>query len=350
MKISDLEFYCVAVPRSDSAERIRSLLLRIASDTGLEGWGEARLDWRPAELDDRRQALLPLLSGRNVYDTEELLELDALRPAALKSALEMALWDLIGREAHQPIAHFLGGIYRARVPISVRLPAADPQAMAQRARELSDHGFYTQFVTTVGRVAEDIPRITALAEGVGDRVEFCVDGQNQFDLENAAELCFQLERLSGIRYLIDPIRDGDMELFSYLRRQTSLPLGLQRSVRSPGDVLQVARSGAARLTIIEFDRVGGLSAARKCAAVAEAGDAQCAMSTWCSVGPAVAATLQIAAAVPRFSLANDCVYHELRDDILAERLDVNDGMITVPKGPGLGLEVDRAKVERYLIT
>lgn len=350
MKISDLEFYCVAVPRSDSAQRVRSLVVRVASETGQEGWGEGGLDWRPSELDQRRQALLPLLSGRNVFDIEELLELDALRSSALKSALEMALWDLIGRATRRPICHYFGGVYRARVPVSVRLPSADPQAMAQRSRELSAHGFHAQVITALGRVDEDSARVAALLDAVGDRLDLYLDAMNHFDLDQAVELCFQLEKTRRVRYVIDPIRDGDIELTSYLRRQTSLPLALQRSIRSSADVLHVVRSGAARLTIIDLDRVGGLTAARKCAAVAEAADTPCALAAPRSCGPAIAAMLQIASAVPRFSMANECGYHELRDDVLAERLEINDGMIAVAEGPGFGVEIDRAKLESYLVT
>ena len=74
------------------------------------------------------------------------------------------------------------------------------------------------------------------------------------------------------------------------------------------------------------------------------------MASGPSLGIAVAAMLQVAAATPAFSCSNESAYHELQDDLLAESPEVVDGMIAVPEGPGLGVEIDRAKVERYQVT
>src|SRR5208283_5752037 len=97
------------------------LLVRLTTASGLEGWGEAGLGWRPAELAARRDALRAVLAGRSVYDIEELHALDALSPAPLRAAVEMAVWDLLGRVLRQPLCNLLGGYYRRRIPVSVRL-------------------------------------------------------------------------------------------------------------------------------------------------------------------------------------------------------------------------------------
>src|SRR3954453_9912088 len=105
MKISDLEFYLVAGPSTEPPHRVRSLVVRLVCDTGLEGWGEAPLEWRPSELEERRHSILPMIAGRSLFDVEELLAVDAVRPTALKSAMEMASWDAIGRAIGEPICH-----------------------------------------------------------------------------------------------------------------------------------------------------------------------------------------------------------------------------------------------------
>ena len=68
-----------------------------------------------------------MLAGRSVYDIEELHALEALSPAALRSAIEMAVWDLLGRVLRQPLCNLLGGYYRRRVPVSVRLAGLPPE-------------------------------------------------------------------------------------------------------------------------------------------------------------------------------------------------------------------------------
>ena len=95
MKVSDVEFSAVEIPRNDSGTPIRSLLVCLTTDSGEEGWGEAPLTWRVSELADRRKVLLPLLAGRNVFDIEELLAADWLTEPGLRCALEMAALDLV---------------------------------------------------------------------------------------------------------------------------------------------------------------------------------------------------------------------------------------------------------------
>src|SRR5947209_615482 len=114
MHISDLELFIIELPGSGGA--VRSLVVRLAADTGLEGWGEMRKAWRAGELAARRGALLSVLAGREVFDVESILALDALADRALACGLEMALWDLIARAARQPLCHLLGGGYRGRIP------------------------------------------------------------------------------------------------------------------------------------------------------------------------------------------------------------------------------------------
>lgn len=90
-----------------------------------------------------------------------------------------------------------------------------------------------------------------------------------------------------------------------------------------------------------------MTAARKCAAVAEAAGARASLGCGPSPGLGAAAMLQLVAATPALASCNECGYHQLRDDVLCERLEIIDGMMTVPQGPGLGVTVDRAKIDRY---
>ena len=89
--------------------------------------------------------------------------------------------------------------------------------------------------------------------------------------------------------------------------------------------------------------------ARECAAVAKAGGIPASLGGGPALGVATAAMLQLAASTPAFLGQNESEYHQLQDDLLVEPLEIVDGMITVPQAPGLGVEVDRAKVERYQV-
>lgn len=349
MTINDLEFSLAEIERTESDQPVRSLLVRLATDSGLEGWGESGIAWRPAELSPRRDALLAVLAGRSIFDIEELHTLEVLSNAPLRCGVEMAFWDLVGRAAGQPLCHLFGGGYRRRIPLAVRLGVAPGQQVAQLARELADQGFHSQVVASSGRMRADLETLHAVRESVGDRAELRLDGAAQYDLDTARELCAELEN-DGLQFLLDPLDTGELYPVASLRRQTSVPLAVWRAIHGPGDVLASVRCGAAPLVVVDPERVGGMAPARNCAAVADAAGVGALLGGRPALGIGTAAMLQLAAATPAFSGANESAYHQLQDDVLAQPLEIVDGMMAVPQAPGLGVEVDRAKVERYQVT
>jgi L-alanine-DL-glutamate epimerase-like enolase superfamily enzyme len=114
-------------------------------------------------------------------------------------------------------------------------------------------------------------------------------------------------------------------------------------------VLASARCGAAPFAVVDLQLVGGIAPARQCAAIAEAAGISASPESGPSLGVATAAMLQLAASTPAFSGSSECACHQLQDDLLTRPLEILDGMITVPQGAGLGVEIDRAKVEQYQI-
>ncbi len=348
MEISDLELHLVEIGHTDSDRPVRSLLVRLQTDAGVAGWGESAVKWRTAELAPRRDTLLAELAGRSIFDMEELHTLDVLASAPLRSAVEMACWDLVGLTVAEPLCHLLGGGYRRRIPLAVRLPAAAGGRVAQVARELAEQGFHCQIVTSCGRVRADLQTLRAVRESVADRAELRLDGVAQYDVETAREICRELES-SALQFFLDPLHTPELYPMASLRRQTSVPLAVCRAIHGPADVLASVRCSAAPSVVIDPRLVGGIVPAQKCAAVADAAGVGALLGGGPSLGIGTAAMLHLAAATPAFSGCNESAYPQLRDDVLAEPLEIIDGMIAVPQTPGLGVEVDRAKVERYQV-
>ncbi len=346
MKISDLELYLVEVPRSAPLRAARNLLVRLTTDSGLEGWGEAAVPWRASELSARRDRLMATLAGRSVFDIEERLSLDLLQSAPLACALEIASWDVIGRAASQPVCHFFGGVYRNRIPVAARLPSQSPGEAARLAKELAELGFHKQIVTAHGSAQHDAATVAAVREAAGDRADLYFDGAAGYDRQSALDLCAQLGR-SGLTLFIDPLRQASFEDLAALRREIRLPLGISMALSNAADVLAVVRCRAAEFIFVDPQRVGGMVPARKCAAVAEAASMSAALAAPGSVGVLLAAALQLGASTPAFASGIESDYHQLHDDVLAEPIRIVDGMIPVPHGKGLGIEVDRAKLERF---
>ena len=344
MNISDLEFFLIELPASGGA--VRSLLVRLASDSGSEGWGETRKSWRAGELAGRRKGLLAVLAGREVYDVETILALDALADRAVACSIEMALWDLIARSARQPLCHLLGGGYRRSVPLSVRLPAGPPETVAHWARAFSAQAIASQMISSSGTLAADLKLVSTLHEACGDRVQFRLDGRGRYDFGGALQLCNELEA-DSVQFVLDPIAGAQAARIAMLRAQSRVALGVFEALEAPADIVQLARTGAATYVMVDPVQVGGIARARQCAVVAEAAGLAASLRIEGTSGLALAATLQLAAATPSFISGHECSYPLLHDDILAEPLRIADGMLAVPSGPGLGVEVDRDKIEWY---
>ncbi len=346
--ITDLELFLVESPASEVGPPLRTVLFRLVSDVEAEGWGEAQLAWRATELTVRREMLLNVLAGRSVFDLEELSEIPSLRPAAVRCGIELACWDLVGRFLGQPVCRLLGGEYRHYVPLAVRLPR-DPSYLAQTALELLHQGFDTQILSSSGQVERDADSVRLLNELSRGRIRLRLDGAGLFSWESCRQISELLED-QGLECFIDPLRDFDLAQMASLGRQTELPLAAWRSVNNPKDVMAIVRAGAARMVVIELQRVGGILPARYCAAVARSGGLEVALASGPSLGIAAAALLHLAAASPVFAGCNECGYFSIRDDVLARPLERVQGLGRIPLEPGFGITVDRNKLEAIQVS
>jgi L-alanine-DL-glutamate epimerase-like enolase superfamily enzyme len=291
---------------------------------------------------------LPVLAGRSVFDIEDLLALKVLRDRPLRCALEMASWDLVGRVAGLPLCHLFGGGYRQRIPLAVRLAGPEDAELAQVARELAVEGFHWQIVTSTGRSELDLEIVRAVRERVGEHVQLRLDAAGHYDLETARQLCRELEE-QQIQFLIDPIRGSGHFQLAALGRQTSVPLAMSRGITEPADVLGPVRCGSIPFVVVDLEQVGGLVPARNCAAVAQAGGLSAVLASGPSLGVAMAAMLHLAASTPAFASCHEWTDYPRHDDVLVEPLEIHHGMMSVPQTPGLGIEVDRGKIEKYQV-
>ena len=345
--VADLDFFMLGIPETST----NALVVRLVDEHGREGWGESACVWRPTEVAPRRDALLAAVAGRNVFDIEELLELDLFTDPRIRCAMEMASWDLVGRILDQPIHHLIGGAYRRRIPIAVRLEAGSEDETVRLARQMADQGFHSLVVLTTGNAGGDVDLARRLCEGAGARIELRLDAGQQYDMESAAELCALLEAgcvesVAGcVGFLIDPVPTTDPAELQMLQRRTTISLAARRPIGGPADVLRAVGKETVGLVVVDLQTVGGILPARKCAAVAEAASAAACLAQGPSVGISTAAMLQVAACTPAFTFHNELACESLEYSVLAESFDLADAMLTVPQGPGLGIRVDRDRVD-----
>ena len=351
MIINDLDFYLVEVPTRRNGVMIRSVLVRISTHNGYEGWGETQLKWRADELHHRRDRLLSAISGRSVFDMEDLVRVDELRNPPLRWGIETACWDLVGKLTSQQICHFLGGEYRHRIPLVARLYGNTPDEIAVDSMELFNLGFHWQVIQLSGNPEQDRRFVRAVHESVGHKIELRIDGMCRFSKEDALALARDWEDL-GFGMWVDPLMTNDMNDLMKLQSQTIMQIGVRRAIRTPSDILTIVRENTSILPVIEPPRIGSIHETRKCAAVAEAADLRVALANSNSVGLSAAAMLQLAAALPACSGGNEGLVTRPQEGILKDRdaFGVNDGLVLLPSGPGLGVELDRSKIDRFIVS
>ncbi len=342
--INDLDFFLLEVPSAPG----RTLIVRLVDEHAVEGWGEAACSWRVTETSARRDAILPAVTGRSVFDVEELLTWELFADPPLRCAMEMASWDLVGRVLDQPLSHLMGGAYRRRIPVALRVEAASDDETVHLTRQLADQGFHSLVVPASGDLDRDVALSRRIRENAGTRIELRLDAQERYDIETAAELCSLLEQ-GAVEFLVDPVPANDPAELQPLQRRTMVPLAARRCIRRPRDVLHAVGRETSGLVVIDLQRVGGILPSRKSAAVAEAAGAAACLAQSRSLGLATAAMLQVAACTPAFTFHNETPHESLDRAVLTEPFDVSDGMVAVPQGPGLGIRVDRKKVERFQV-
>jgi L-alanine-DL-glutamate epimerase-like enolase superfamily enzyme len=348
MKINDLDLYVVSLPDEEYAETRRSLLVRVATDRATFGWGEATLEGPPADWTARRAVVQSLLEGRSIFDLEDLHALETLTSPELRCAVEMALWDLIGRTLKQPVFNLLGGRYRPRVAVAVRLPPWTAERAGQAARELAMQGFHTQILSLSGCPEEDLHVLAEVRNNVGAEVELRLDGCGRYSLESARDLCAALEECD-LQFLLDPLGTREFYPLAALGRETAVPLAFGRAIGSPADMLAAVRCGAGKFAALDLSRLGGLIPARRCAAIAAAAQTRLMLGGRTFLGPGTAAALHLAASTAALTESHECTAVPLFDFLLKDPLTLISGMISVPPGAGFGVEVDREKVEKYQV-
>ncbi|MBI3467729.1 MAG: mandelate racemase/muconate lactonizing enzyme family protein [Planctomycetes bacterium] len=359
MKITDLQSWLIEIPqrppiapyqsryRAQSSKE--SVIFRVETDTGVVGWGETPQSWiegKPFDGSEGRQ-MLERLRGWDPFDLERLYIESELDGGYLQSGVEMALWDIMGKATGRPLYQLLGGAVRSK---DIELAACMGIQPYDRAGELAklyvEMGF-TTLKTKAGRdPQEDLTMVRGVRDAVGDRLKLRIDPNQGYDPQVAFELARDLEPFC-LEYLEQPVPRYEIAAAAEIRRRTSTPVGLNESVTTLDMVLEIIGQGAADVLLPDTYQCAGVLGVKKVAVLAEAAAIPCVMHCSHDLGPKTAAMLHIVVSSPIFTLANDCTYYGLVDDVITSPFQIERGHMRVPESPGLGVEVSPAKLDQY---
>ena len=348
------------------AYRTNWVFVKVITDSGLYGVGEATLEYREPTVVQAIKELERYLVGKDPHNIEAFWH-DAYRDAywrggvILMSALagvEMALWDIKGKDLGVPVYQLLGGKVRDSVKCYANAwfaGAKKPEEFAQKAKIAVKNGFSGLKWDPFGKeylnidpkhLNEALDCIAAVKDAVGDQVHLIIEGHGRFNVPTAVRIGNALEKF-GILWFEEPIPPDDKKGIAWVRSKIATPVSGGERLYSRFEYADYLRMECADFWQPDVSHAGGIMEVRKIAAMAE--------SHYIPVCPhnpsgpvANAATLQLAACIPNFylleTMANDIPW---RADVSTEKVKFENSEMFIPDLPGLGIDINEEEIAKH---
>lgn len=356
--------YDINRSRAAYPDGAQTTLVRITTDDGLVGWGEAHAPLAPEVTKSIIDHLLgPLLIGSDPRAVEVLWErmYTSMRIRGHRtgfmmeamSGIDIALWDLCGKAQGLPVYLLLGGAHRDRVPIYASgVPGASAEEQVENALGFLEQGFTAMKLGTGGLgPVEGLKRVRAVREAVGDRAHVLVDAQGGYDLHTALIFGRELEQLD-VYWVEDPLPPEDIDGHRRLAASLDVAVATGEAFCARWGFRDWLASGALDVALPDICRVGGISECRKVAMLADAYNIPWAAHVSMGTAVHVAASVHLGAATPNLLI---CEYPSRFDhnplgyNLLQEPLQVEGAALRVPQGPGLGIAFDEEALARFIV-
>lgn len=352
--------------------RRSATLVEVSTDTGLTGWGEAfaqGLEAPQIAAAAIETALKPLVLGEDPRDHEVLWHRmyhttrDYGRKGTIVaaiSAIDVALWDLVGKHYGVPVYQLLGGAFRKRVQAYAtgfyRIAEADESPrLAEEAIAHYEAGFRAMKVKLGYGVAADLRVMEAVAEAVDGRgVTLMVDTNHAYGVGDAVRLGQALSGY-GLRWYEEPVAPEHIAGYREVRSRCAIPIAGGENEHTLYGYRDLLSAGAVDIAQPDIGSAGGFTGCRHIMALAQAHGVQVNPHVWGSA-IAQAASLQLIAAAPvahHSVFAEEPIFeydrsaHPFRQELITEPVMHRDGWVEIPSRPGLGVEVDRGVLERF---
>ncbi|MBE1446847.1 galactonate dehydratase [Paenibacillus sp. OAS669] len=357
MKIRTLELFKVPP---------RWLFLKITTDDGLVGWGEPVVEGRADTVKTAVEELSTYLIGQNPLRIEDLWQVmyrggfyrgGPILTSAL-SGIEQALWDIKGKYYNAPVYELLGGACRDRIRVYNWIGGDRPSDVKDAALKQIEAGFTAvkmnateelHFIDSFDKVQEVLDRFAAVREAGGARFGIGIDFHGRVHKAMAKILAKELEPYRPM-FIEEPVLPENNEALKEIAKYTSAPIATGERMYTRWGFKDLLQQGIVDIIQPDVSHAGGILETRKIAAMAEAYDI--ALAPHCPLGPiALAACLQVDACSPNAFIQEQSlgIHYNQGSDLLdylldPKTFDYKDGFVSIPQGPGLGVEVNEEKV------
>lgn len=337
----------------DDVESVGRTLVRVETDEGVVGWGEMLTAMKSETVTKAviEDVIAPELVGRGLDEIGTFLDsfyYPYTRVRPYFGAVETALWDAYGKTCNASVSELFGGGVRDNVEVAYCLGMLDPEESAEYAVRALEQGF-SVLKTKAGPDWEyDVERVTAMHDAVHGELSFRVDPNQGWTFEETVRAGAMLESEDVyLQYLEQPCRIDTFGTYERLRQRLRQPIAVNEDAYFPRNLYYICERSAADVACVDLVPAGGLRAVRDQIAVASEAGLSVTHHNGFDLGIKQAAVLHLFASIPALNLAPDSVYYGWADHVLEDPLEVADGAIEVPDGPGLGVTVDEAKIAEY---
>ncbi|WP_266367561.1 mandelate racemase/muconate lactonizing enzyme family protein [Tellurirhabdus rosea] len=355
MKITQIDIYRYDIPLKapiaislGTIESARNLLVRIHTDAGFVGWGEGSPFWMiVGETQETgfaaAQDFARLLLGCPALDIEgNLRKLDNYLPGnpTVKSAFDMALYDLAAQAAGMPLYAFLGGTKRALVTDET-IYLNTPDRMAEDAVRIKEQGGIAIKVKLGTNARDDIRRVEAIRKAVGSDIPIRTDANQGWDFVTARTVLTTIQDWN-VEYCEQPVRRPHFGDLKRLRQQTRVPIMADEALFDHRDALRLVQEEAVDYFNIKLSKSGGIFNALKINAIAEAACIPCMIGCMSESRLAMTAKAHFASARRNVVFCDLDAPFEHATDPVVGGLQYNAYQIDLPDTPGLGASVDES--------
>ena len=349
LTIEDMRVYCFDIPLKEvftiatmSLNTAQNLLVELRTNQGLIGWGEASSfrsivgETQSINISAARE-LRPLLIGRNPLALRPLMEqLEAWLPhnATLKSAIDMALFDIAAQACGLPLYAYLGGEKR-EMETDFTLGIGDPAQAGEKALAIQAMGFRIIKVKLGLSHQDDYRRLADIRRAVGPQTVLRIDANQGWDRVAATRSLRGFEELE-IELCEQPCRARDLQGMRYVHQHAAIPVMADESVFSATDALEIVQQDAAAYFNIKLSKSGGIHHAQQIASLARAAFRPCMIGCMSESRLGITAAAHFACAHPiiHFFDLDSCLEH--RENHILGVIDYRGGSISLPDAPGIG--------------
>ncbi len=337
------------------------IYVKLVTSDGEVGWGEARPmhTWMYETMESVytsiKRYLAPILIGKEPYDLSRIHEemdkvltpvVSSGQPFA-KSAVDIALHDLIGKLVGLPLHRLIGGKTRDYVEMSA-LISGDPESISEYAREMLRKGFRCFKLKIMGDVDEDCKCIRALRDSIGDGGQIWLDANQAYSSLRLAWLLKEIKDVGNIICIEQPVPTTDFHGLRRIARMSPIPIAVDESLFSHYDLLKLITMEALDALVLKVAK-SGIRNSLKIYYLAEAGGIDCLGSGMTESGVGFTASIHLYSVV-KVVAPVDTNGPQFLSDLLVRGIEIEGPRVKVPEKPGLGIKVDESKIEEYRVT